>query len=134
MDVERLITSLTRLEGTPFHHQGRNKFGVDCIGMLLMALDDQGIKPYASRDYDHTPEDGLLIKQIEESGLCYKRDVALRQRGDILIFLIRRHPIHLSVYLGDDRMIHAVLKYGVRIVPMSAMWLNRLHACYSWRI
>lgn len=46
--------------GTPFRHQGRSRGGVDCIGLLVLALRDCGRQVEDVTTYSANPHNGLL--------------------------------------------------------------------------
>lgn len=37
MKAQLLVDAARALVGTPFRHQGRNEFGLDCIGLVILA-------------------------------------------------------------------------------------------------
>lgn len=59
-----LIIAARELVGTPYRHQGRNEFGVDCIGLLILALTRAGVLPadFERSNYGRLPGSELLDK------------------------------------------------------------------------
>lgn len=41
--ADQLIAAARSLQGVPFRHQGRTRFGVDCIGFVLLACEEAGL-------------------------------------------------------------------------------------------
>lgn len=132
IDIPRFLAELLTWQGVPWHHQGRTRAGVDCVGLALAALAEQGIRPDVPADYHPSAVAALLLANVEASPLLERRPDGDTQPGDVLVFRIYRQAQHLAVALGDGRMIHAVRPHGVAAVTMSAMWQARLVACFGW--
>lgn len=133
MDVPRFVVELLDWQGVRWHHQGRDGLGVDCVGLVLAGLAEQGIHVDAPADYHPSACAALLRAQVDGSGLVEPRAVTDEpEAGDLLVLRIRREAQHLGVALGDGRMIHATQPHGVAVVTMSALWRLRLVARYGW--
>lgn len=138
IDIERFINDVRAFEGVPYHHQGRNEHGIDCIGLVIAALAKQGIDVKAPANYGRSPRGSLLTDLIEQSGLVYKLPIDLRKlgprRGDVLIFTIRDDPQHVGVALSPTTMIHAAAASKfVREVPISEGWRSKLTDIFRWK-
>ena len=131
MDVPRFTAELLTWQGVPWHHQGRTRAGVDCVGLALAALAEQGIAPYVPSNYHPTAAAALLATNIDASPLL-EQCSRPPQAGDVLLFQIRRSVQHLAVALGPDTMIHATQPHGVAVVTISPLWRKRLVARYGW--
>jgi cell wall-associated NlpC family hydrolase len=115
------VAAARKYEGTRWHHLGRSKDGVDCVGLLLLAAEDAGMPhehppayPRGQRGYD-------LVKACEQMG----RRIAINQAqdGDILIFTDGLFPCHVgirSTKFGVPHVIHAhALRRVVNEEPLS---------------
>ena len=95
--------------GVRWHHLGRSKEGIDCIGLLMCAAADVGLNHgltppiYAkgTRGFD-------IVNQIasisDEVALTQTRD------GDILVFALGLYPAHMGIRSTKDGLpavIHA---------------------------
>jgi cell wall-associated NlpC family hydrolase len=133
MDIERFLQELRRWEGVPFHHQGRNRFGIDCVGLAIVALAEQGITVETPANYSRSAQGRALLDRIESSGLVQRCEQLLPiDAGDVLVFRVGDDPQHVAIALGDGWMIHSATRTGVGIVCLSPMWLDRLVARYGW--
>lgn len=131
IDIPRLLVELRRWVGVPFHHQGRTRAGVDCVGLLLAGLAEQGVRVDAPADYHPSAAAALLLGELDASALFQPRSGA-PERGDVLVFRIRRAAQHLAIALGSDVMIHAT-RDGVNTVTIGPLWRQRLVQRYGWR-
>ena len=103
--------------GTPHVNGARVKGkGVDC-GMLLMgSLEDAGllernsmeIAPYSNEWHLHHSEEWFLSYVKSK---C--RKVRKPRPGDFLLYQYGRCISHGAVYVGDGRVVHAVVRQGV---------------------
>ena len=120
--------------GTPFHHQGRLKgVGVDCTGLIVMVLKELGYKEvekYDIRNYPVKRSYPELKKVLKEK--CIEIPFKDSVEGDLLLFVLTKDPQHLAIKSGEDKMIHAVRKFGAVEVTIDEMWLRRLDSV--WRL
>ena len=115
--------------GTPFCLHGRHQaMGIDCLGLILAALDDVGITTppppaYAMRNSTIAP----LLAFAEEVGLML--GTAPIQAGDILLGRTGPAQFHCAIALGERGFIHA--HAGLRRVvqtpgafpwPLTRLW------------
>ena len=133
MDIARFISALRAHEGAPFHHQGRTAAGMDCVGIVLAALAEQGITLDVPANYARTAAGALLPAELERCALLRQRPAhESTQPGDLLLFSIRRQPQHLAVAVDVGRMVHVTQSAGVCEVTLSPLWASRMVARYGW--
>ena len=123
-----LVTAARGWIGTPFRHQGRNKLGIDCLGLLLVAAKDCGVALDDLKGYPRTP-DGHTLRAECEKQLIKKIGKDLRE-GDILLMSFGRYPQHIAIKT-DIGIIHAFQESG-RVVEhnIDQKWLNRIKEVY----
>ena len=120
-----LLTAARACLGTPFHHQGRAPgVGLDCIGLIVVALRAAGVAVRDRTDYGPRPDGLSLIAALEDHGAKPASDI---QAGDILVFRYDNQPQHVALATAPEAMIHSFAPAG-RVVetPLGAYWARRL--------
>ncbi len=115
--------------GTPFHHQGRSPgTGLDCIGLLVVALTAAGFSVRDRADYSLRPDGKSLLAALDEHGARRVSDI---QAGDILVFCYDRQPQHVALATSADTMIHSFAPAGKVVeTAIGVYWKRRLAAVY----
>ncbi len=92
--------------GVPFHHQGRSRHGVDCIGLVVCARN--ALAPWADgmkseRNYPRNPT-GRLVAGLEQ----YLTRIENPEPGCVALIAWPKQelPAHVAI-LTPDTMIHA---------------------------
>ena len=128
----QLVAEARRWVGVPYVHQGRTRYGVDCIGLILCvraALEPWDALSREPRDYARHPRDGLLLDRVRTS--CF----LLAAPEDGALILIRwpktSHPSHVAIYAGGN-LIHAYQR-AKRVVETGfrAHWLRNAHSYWQ---
>lgn len=105
--------------GVPFLHQGRTRAGVDCLGLVLCALEAQGIVPskFERLDYDRHP---TANDQLTLGVARYCRRLEAPVHGCMLTLAWHSKPPHVALYAEDGphgpTLIHANARRGVEKV------------------
>lgn len=123
------LTAAQKCLGTPFHHQGRESgVGLDCIGLVIVALRAAGVEVRDQTDYGLRPDGKSLIAAILNHGFAPVADI---QAGDLLAFRYDGHPQHIAIATSPTRMIHSFAPAG-RVVEteMGAYWRRRFVNAY----
>lgn len=113
---KRLVAAARAYLGVPFRHQGRNRHGLDCLGLLVCVARDcdlrRGGRPLCSwdmTDYGHLPDETRLRNGLAQV-MCPVQTQAVRP-GDILQFRVDGAARHLGIagdYAGSGlSLIHA---------------------------
>lgn len=120
--------------GVPYLHAGRTKSaGVDCINFLLCFYEDLGIiekneikyAPYPPDWHLHQKEERLLNGILQ---YCYEIPRESLQFGDLILMKFGHCFSHGAIYLGNDKIMHAILNRGVLVSKLShRYWNNREH-------
>lgn len=124
-----MIAAARACIGTPFHHQGRQPgAGLDCIGLVVIALKAAGVDVRDRTDYARQPAADALQLALEAHGFSHAETIAA---GDVLLFRFNRAPQHVALATESTRMIHAYAPIG-KVVECSigASWKNRLCGIY----
>lgn len=102
--------------GTKYHHKGRIKgVGVDCGGLIyevykqVLGIPKEAFPSAYAEDWGlHKDDNELYLDFI----LPYIVPVDQLLPGDLVIFKFGRAYAHGTIYIGDNRVIHAFGKTG----------------------
>lgn len=138
--------------GVPYKHRGRDRHGLDCLGLVLhvYGLTDAEIDAcvraqeiergyYADHDWYRTPDEAAYAhcSSMLVDGLTNWLHPTTLKRiklGDVLLFSFKsreRRPDHAGIYLGSGRVAHADLKRGVVPDPIAGRLERRLTSIYT---
>jgi cell wall-associated NlpC family hydrolase len=121
--------------GTRFLHQGRSRFGVDCVGLVICVV--QALDPEwkgadnAPTTYTRRPKDGELIDQISANCLRLKRI----EKGALVLMQFPKmvSPSHVALYTGEGTIVHAhSVTRHVCEVGFRGIWERDTHS--FWRL
>lgn len=107
------------LMGSPFHHRGRTRAGIDCIGLVFAGASQIGVEIPPFLEYGRTPDSEVLMRAVRER--C--DEVAWGERLDIGRLLVLRQrangqPRHFAVTLGCGMAVHVgETKSERRVIP-----------------
>ena len=120
----------------PFVHQGRNRNGIDCAGLIELTADELGILPdnYISvRDYAREPDETMrlyLDKNLK------RKSINQRLPGSILFFgyTKNRRGQHLAILTKNNLFVHGYSKQKcVCIGRLDDRWRKRLVGVYDYK-
>jgi NlpC/P60 family putative phage cell wall peptidase len=126
-----MIASARACIGTPFHHQGRAiGIGLDCIGLIVVALTAAGFSVRDRSDYGRRPDGKSLIAAMNDHGAAQVDDI---QAGDVLVFRYDKQPQHVALASSPETMIHSFAPAG-KVVETSIgdYWKRRLTGIYRF--
>jgi len=96
--------------GIPYIRYGRDKRGIDCIGLVIKWMEKEGIKlPDFSNAIDDNSEDFKKWFHISSKNYIKVDDYTT---GDIVI-IIQDGKQHAGIVIDKSRFIHASIKHGV---------------------
>lgn len=129
MTAAAFLEQAQALLGTPFMHQGRSRYGVDCIGLVVLAAQRAGLD--VSADQPGYPRDPNGLLQPALARRLVPVDGA-RQPGDVLLMRFAEEPQHVAIWDGA-MILHAYARAG-RVVRhhLDARWTRRLVATYRF--
>lgn len=118
------------LLGVPFKHQGRNPaVGIDCAGLVSIALTRAGVPHTDVKGYARNPDGVTLKKHLAEQPNM--REIGFPVAGCVILFRIKHDPQHVGIWDGKE-LIHAYSTAGcVTTNPLDDWWLDRIVACYE---
>jgi len=109
----RFIAAARALVGAPFKHRGRSAEGVDCVGLVVLALAAVGRGVADRDDYGRNPfRDGLREAAVAHFG----EPVSDMQAGDVVLFAWGRdEPNHVGILFdrpaGGLAVVHALRQH-----------------------
>lgn len=112
--------------GVPWLHQGRNRYGVDCIGLLLVVCWRLGLTDYDVQGYGRTPDHEFMRRECDQM-MTRTKDP---QAADVLLFHLSRCLLHI-VIRTDRGVLHSWASPG-KVVETSLppVWAHRIAAAY----
>ena len=131
--IDTMIAAARGCLGTPFHHQGRAAgIGLDCIGLVIVALRAATINVHDRTDYGRRPDGKSLVDALRDHDCLLVDDI---QAGDILLFRYDGQPQHVALATSANTMIHSFAPVG-KVVETSigAYWHRRLTGIYRHKI
>lgn len=124
-----------RLIGSQFRPYGRDRTGVDCVGVLAYVCTQLGFPYKESRAYDcydYTGDRmfGLLVDHLPLREVETEQPVA----GDVLLFGLGKEKQASHVGVKTSRGFVHVLnnKRGVVHTGFDSLWNRRLIAVFEW--
>jgi cell wall-associated NlpC family hydrolase len=98
------------LVGVRYRKQGRNQFGLDCAGLVIVIAHLLDITDKDTTAYSDRPNVQEFTKFMLDTG-CRQLPYGRHEHGDILRLNSQGWPVHLGVYeideRGDEWYIHA---------------------------
>ncbi len=117
--------------GVPFRHQGRNRQGIDCAGLVIAIAWGLRLSGYDYKaDYRREPKPDEFIAAFRAN--MREKPIADRLSGDIVLIRDGRFTCHSAVIDGDN-MIHAfATRRKVVKERFTDDWLNRCTYCFAY--
>ena len=97
-DTEReaFIAAARSYMGVRFKHQGRNRHGIDCVGLCIVAMRTIGRPCYDAGAYSREPlKQGLRAALIRNLGDPVPK--AQMRAGDVVSMTFRNEPSHVGI-------------------------------------
>ena len=116
LDTEQLNS----LVGIKWVLDGRSREGADCVGLMELYFRDRGVEVTAPKINDLTPEgQEAFIRGIMDANMIV--GLSDLQPEDVLVFKIDEE-LHVGLYLGYGRMLHAKKDGKSRISRLTTSW------------
>jgi cell wall-associated NlpC family hydrolase len=123
---DAFIAEARTWRGVPWVHQGRNRFGVDCIGLLLVVAWHFELSDYDVTGYGRAPNGEFMRHECER--LMVRVDTA--EPGDVLLMRFTGSPQHVMLKT-DAGVLHSWATAGkVCEVALPDAWARRVVASY----
>jgi murein DD-endopeptidase / murein LD-carboxypeptidase len=107
-----LMKAYTEWYGTPYRLGGSTKSGTDCSGFVRAIFETE----FATTLPRTTGEQMKLGRKIKKHEL---------QTGDLVFFRTGRRTMHVGIYMGQNRFLHASTSNGIMFSNMTEdYWRN----------
>ncbi|MFA5662406.1 C40 family peptidase [Castellaniella sp.] len=119
--------------GTPWRHHGRNRAGIDCVGLGVVVASRLGITDYDSLDYGRKPVPGLVdhIRLVAD-----EIPIDSAMPGDFFLIRDQGYPFHVAFVSekhGVKHIIHAhARRRKVVEEPFAHEWPGLIMS--AWRL
>lgn len=132
-----VITEARSWLGVRWLHQGRNRAGVDCVGLLFCTADKLGYPVSDIRNYSRA-SDGVLFESTLNTFFDRLPEWQEALPGDILCMrwgtVAPQHCLILTERTNDVwRAIHSVTDQCVMEHRLDLPYLRRIHSAYRFR-
>ncbi|MDR7102803.1 NlpC/P60 family protein [Croceicoccus sp. BE223] len=107
MTAAPIAEAARRLVGVPFRLHGRDpQTGVDCVGLVLAALDSIGAVTVSPKNYAlRQTSIAHLLPLATENG--FEPASGAPQPGDLILFALPAAQHHVAICLCGERIVHA---------------------------
>ena len=123
-----MIDAARKYLGVAYSHQGRTRFGLDCIGLVIRVAHDLGLSNYDVRQYSRVPSGKRMQRLLKEN--CSEIAIKDAKPGDLLHMSLDKQPQHVCI-LTDKGMIHADSRHGVVEHRLDQAWLDKARGAYQ---
>lgn len=116
----------------PYRHNGDIFDGCDCYGLIsLIYREELGIQLTPFKAYDTYKElaDDYCINHAEDEFFPIEMD-ELQPYDVLLIQTDRPAPTHITLYIGDGKIIHISAQTRRTQVERLNTWKDRVRGCY----
>ncbi|HYD17059.1 MAG TPA: NlpC/P60 family protein [Patescibacteria group bacterium] len=125
-----------RYIGLPFAEHGRDRSGVDCWGLVRLALFEQYniTLPSFDTDYQRTNDALRISALVERESLQWRAMPSGAERcGDVIVLRMRGLPLHVGLVLGDRQMLHVEQGIDSAIEKYTGQkWRDRIYGFYRY--
>lgn len=129
-----IVESARKYLGVPFRHQGRNILGLDCAGLVVIALLDIGVQVKDVYGYSVNPHKGRLETAILENPAISEIAITDAIEGDILLIKFHTEPQHVAIKT-DIGIIHSTSLIGKvvehRMTPFFGVIVKAFRVIYG---
>lgn len=131
--AQRIVDEARQWLGTPYLHQGRSRFGVDCIGFAICVRNSVEPVPMLmneTRNYDRRAAHQILLGKVTQ--YCTPLDEPEQGCLILIKWPLNAEPSHVALH-ADGNILHAyaqvakVVETGYR-----AQWSRDTHSL--WRL
>ncbi|NLM37457.1 MAG: C40 family peptidase [Firmicutes bacterium] len=131
MAAEKYRQIARQFLGIPYRHGGRDREGLDCVGLAHLFYRELGIKvpdsdgrPYPTDWYKKDPE--RLLQGLLKVGRAVDLKTEPLQPLDLVYFRMGGAITHAGVMVDQRSFLHVLTRKTVEITPLTLAWKRRL--------
>jgi cell wall-associated NlpC family hydrolase len=126
---EQIVEAARSYLGVRWHHQGRSRAGLDCIGLVVRVAHDLGLSDYDISGYARMPDGPRMLQRLRDQ---MGPRVLLPEPGDVLLIRFERNPMHVAIMTTGRNIIHAYAN-AKEVVEhrLDGLWATRIVECYQ---
>ncbi|NLW59979.1 MAG: C40 family peptidase [Firmicutes bacterium] len=117
--------------GIPYRHGGRDRNGLDCLGLVHLFYQELGIKlpdndgrPYTTDWYKKDPE--RLLRGLLQVGRAVDLKAEPLQPLDLVYFRMGGAITHTGIMINQRAFLHVLVNKTVQLSPLNPAWRRRL--------
>jgi hypothetical protein len=134
MNYESVVAHARSWLGVPFRHQGRDRNGVDCAGLVICLGRELGLLPkdFDVNGYRRSP-DGTMLAECDKH-----LDIAPIAQAHVAVMRFSEEPQHIALLVpyrhGGLAVLHALERSG-KVVEhrIDSVWRDRIVKTYRFR-
>lgn len=107
--------------GVPWRHLGRNRQGIDCVGIGVAVAQALGITDYDIQTYSRTPSPGLLDGLRKVADEIPITDIL---PGDFLVMRDSAYPYHVAFVSEKHGVTHIIHAHARRRMVVEEPYAN----------
>ena len=94
--------------GVRWLHQGRNRLGVDCVGLIIAAARDIGVEVPDMRGYRRSPDPQKFLGHIYENSIPEQEPIP----GSFGVFRDGTQPCHVGIFAEQNGLVSLIHSYS----------------------
>ena len=117
--------------GIPYRHGGRDRSGLDCLGLALLFYKELGLtipavdgKSYNPDWYKSDPE--RLLRGLHQVGREVNLKAEQLQPLDLVYFRVGGAITHAGVMIDQHSFLHVMIGQQVNVARLNPAWRRRL--------
>lgn len=127
-----VVDTALKYLGVRWTHQGRSRTrGLDCLGLVIVTMQDLGLEPEDCTTYRRLPDDKKLLSMVDAQ--MDKVPIEDMAPGDVLLMHFKdrkKSPYHFAIVGYDDYIIHGYSPARRVVTEPILRWMDNIHSVY----
>lgn len=129
-----IVAEAMKWKDVRWRHEGRNKSGIDCVGLPVVVARALGISDYDFHGYAREPSDLQLLKHFRS--VMREKLIIEVQPGDVIAFRDNRYPFHVGIIGEKYDSLSVIHAYAARRKVVEELynpeWSKLALACFEF--